>query len=288
MTGTILQIDGRDHWVRMEGSGPVVVLEPAIGDVGLTWGLVQPEVGEFATVITHDRPGLGHSSTVPGLRDVGTMVTELRSTLTALSLSPPYLLVGHSSASLTVRAFAHLHPEEVGGLVLVDGAHEDQMERFPHELDPRPMLTALTANSRGLAESARGREAVAPLTAVPESFPEALARLYRDATAPTSGRLEAAANEYEALEASQDQVRALAAAPIRWIPLIALRHGLAQPVPGIAEEVNRRYEQTWQQLQTELAATSDKGEVRVAEGAGHLIHHDRPDLVVTAIRDLIS
>jgi pimeloyl-ACP methyl ester carboxylesterase len=288
MTGTILQIDGRDHWVRIEGSGPVVVLEPAIGDVGLTWGLVQPEVGEFATVFTHDRPGLGHSSTVPGPRDVKTMAAELRSALAAVSLIPPYILVGHSYASLTVRAFAHLHPEEAAGLVLVDGAHEDQMERFPLELDPRPMLAALTANLRELAESVRGGETIAPLAPVPESFPVPLAGLYGDATLPTSGRLEAAASEFEALEASQDQVRALTASPIPWIPLIALRHGVAQPVPGIAEEVNRRYQQTWQLLQAELAARSDRGEVRVAEGVGHQIHHDRPDLVIAAIRDLIS
>jgi pimeloyl-ACP methyl ester carboxylesterase len=216
------------------------------------------------------------------------MAAELRKALAAVSLSPPYLLVGHSSASLTVRAFAHLHPEEVAGLVLVDGAHEDQIDRFPHEFDPRPMLAALTANLRGLAGSIRGGETVAPLAPVPKSFPEPLARHYRDATAPTSGRLEAAASEYEALEASQDQVRALVASPIRQIPLIALRHGVAQPVVGIADEVNQRYEQTWQLLQTELAARSNRGEVRVADGAGHLIHHDRPDLVVTAIHDLIS
>ena len=34
--------------------------------------------------------------------------------------------------------------------------------------------------------------------------------------------------------------------------------------------------------------TVGSGEVRVAGRAGHLIHHDRPDLVVAAIRDLIS
>ena len=132
------------------------------------------------------------------------------------------------------------------------------MERFPHELDPRPTLAAVTANLRRVAESVRGGKAVGPLAAAPESFPEPVAGLYRDATASTSGHLEAAASEYEALEASQDQVRALAVVPIRGIPLIARRHCVAQPVPGIAEEVNWRYEQRWQLLRAELAARSDR------------------------------
>jgi hypothetical protein len=116
----------------------------------------------------------------------------------------------------------------------------------------------VTANLRGLAESVRGGRRLGPLAAVPESFPESLAGLYRDPTASTSGPLEAAASEYEALEASQDQVRALAVVPIRGIPIIARRDGVAQPVPGIAEEVNWRNEQTWQLLQAELASRSDR------------------------------
>ena len=58
-------------------------------------------------------------------------------------------------------------------------------------------------------------------------------------------------------------------------------------MPGVPDEVNERYEAAWQQMQGELAARSNSRRVVVAEGAGHSIHHDRPDLVVEAIRGLL-
>ncbi|HEX5696190.1 MAG TPA: alpha/beta hydrolase [Acidimicrobiia bacterium] len=289
MTGRALEVDGDLRWVRVEGSGgPVVVFEPGIGDVGLTWGLVQPLVSEITTTFTHDRPGLGGSEPASGPRGVGAMVDDLRSTLSAAALHPPYLLVGHSFASLTVRAFAHRFPEEVSGLLLVDGAHEDQMSRFPPELDPAPMLAGFAVQLRDLATRARSGETIPELTAVPESFTDDLADAYRSATAPTPIRLETVAGEYEALAQSQDEVRGLAARGHGDLPLLVMCHGVPQPVPGVSEEVNRRYEEVWQELQAELAARSTAGEVQVAEGAGHMIHHQRPDLIVAALDRMIQ
>jgi pimeloyl-ACP methyl ester carboxylesterase len=60
------------------------------------------------------------------------------------------------------------------------------------------------------------------------------------------------------------------------------------PELGIDEEDMRRYEETWRELQAELAAMSSRGRVMVAEGAEHMIHLDRPDLVVEAIREVVS
>jgi pimeloyl-ACP methyl ester carboxylesterase len=211
---------------------------------------------------------------------------ELRDILAAAGVEPPYLLVGHSFSSLTVQAFAYLHPDEVMGIVLVDGAHEDQMERFPPELASRAMLAGFAGQLRQLAQAGRRGEPLPELMPVPESFPEPLATAYRDATSPTTDRLETAAAEYEGLEESQAQVRELSGSSLGEIPIVALRHGVPQSMPGVAVEVNERYETAWQQMQDELATRSDSGQVIVAEGAGHMIHHDRPDLVVQAIRRL--
>jgi pimeloyl-ACP methyl ester carboxylesterase len=37
-----------------------------------------------------------------------------------------------------------------------------------------------------------------------------------------------------------------------------------------------------------VAALSSHGRLVVAEGAGHMIHHKRPDIVVQAIRDVVA
>jgi pimeloyl-ACP methyl ester carboxylesterase len=265
-----------------------VVLEPAVGDVGLTWGLVLPEVARITTTITHDRPGLGDSDPSPSPRTVEVMVDELRDVLAAAEVDPPYLLVGHSFSALTVQAFAYLHPDEVTGIVLIDGAHEDQMERFPPELSPRATLAGFADQLRQLARAGRRGEPLAELMPLPSAFSDPLAAAYREATSPTPDRLETAAAEFESLEESQAQVRALSKTSLGDIPLVALRHGVTQPMPGVPAEVNQRYEAAWEQMQDELAARSNVGRVVVAEGAGHMTHHDRPDLVVKAIRELLE
>src|SRR5690606_28471284 len=88
----------------------------------------------FARVVTYDRAGLGWSDPAPGPRTAEAMVADLRALLRAAGVPAPYVLVGQSFAGLLVRLYAYLHPSEVAGLVLVDGAHEDQYQRFPEAI----------------------------------------------------------------------------------------------------------------------------------------------------------
>jgi pimeloyl-ACP methyl ester carboxylesterase len=66
----------------------------------------------------------------PQFRERARMVADLRSLLQAADVEPPYVLVGHSMGGMVVRPYAHLHAEEVRGLVLVDSSHQDQFERI--------------------------------------------------------------------------------------------------------------------------------------------------------------
>jgi pimeloyl-ACP methyl ester carboxylesterase len=285
-----IEVGGATRHVYLAGDGPVtVVFEPAIADVGLTWYLVQAGVAEFASTVTHDRPGLGASEPSGRPRQAAVFADELYDLLITLGSNPPFLLVGHSFASLTVQLLAQRVESDLAGAVLLDGAHEDQMARFPPQLNPGPMLAAFAEQLRKMAAAARADQAVAALAEPPAAFPRDAAGAYRRATATSPVRLETAAAEFEGLEASQAVVRSLVASRTRLlgeIPLIVIRHGVAQPVPGFDDVVNREYEDIWRLLQHELAARSSQGKVRVAEGSGHNIHHDTPGAVVEAIRDL--
>jgi pimeloyl-ACP methyl ester carboxylesterase len=46
-------------------------------------------------------------------------------------LQPPFLLIGHSYGGLVAQWYAHLHPEQVVGMVLLDPAHQHQFQQFP-------------------------------------------------------------------------------------------------------------------------------------------------------------
>lgn len=105
-------------------SDPTVVIDSGAGLGGGDWFLVQLSLGEFPVrVCTYDRAGLGESDARPGgPATSGSMAEELHTLLSKAGLSPPYVLVGHSMGGANMRMFAHDHPDEVVGMVLVDAA----------------------------------------------------------------------------------------------------------------------------------------------------------------------
>ncbi|WP_286672160.1 alpha/beta fold hydrolase [Methylocystis iwaonis] len=74
------------------------------------------------TVFAYNRPGIGASAPATTPRDGVTVVEELRATLRAKGIAPPYVLVGHSIGGLYVQLYARRHPNEVAGLGRFDSS----------------------------------------------------------------------------------------------------------------------------------------------------------------------
>ena len=110
--------------------------------------------------------------------------------------------------------------------------------------------------------------------ATPLDFPEVLERLGSPTPPPSQ------TPEGLDIRASATQVQAAPAFPN--IPLAVLTHTVAPP--GAPAEL----EQAWQGRQVAQSRLSCRGELVVAEGAGHLIQLDRPDVVVAAIRRVVE
>ena len=82
------------------------------------------------------------------------------------------------------------------------------------------------------------------------------------------------------------------------LPLIVLGRGIPSPRrarDGSDSQTNRMTEEqwtawdrTWRELQEDLAKRSTHGEFRLAEQSGHFIQRDQPQLVIEAIRDIIT
>jgi pimeloyl-ACP methyl ester carboxylesterase len=292
-TGALTDVGGRRlHWQAAGQGGPTVVMEAAIWDFSLTWALVAPEVARFTHVMTYDRAGLGWSDPAPGARTAEAMAADLHALLQAANVPGPYVLVGQSFSGMLVRLYAYRYPDEVAGLVLVDSAHEDQYRRFPEPIGAMfEPLRAMQLQSLGQVRdlvAAQGPAAAPPLVAVPERLPAATAEMYRTMAVADATRLDTMIAELEALETSQDQVRGLRAAGLGDRPLVVLSHGQAQALPGVPDAVNAAYEQAWQTMQAELAALSLNGRRLVAAQAGHMIHHEQPEVVVDAIRAVVE
>ncbi|MCB1682948.1 MAG: alpha/beta hydrolase [Pseudomonadales bacterium] len=118
------------HSYILAGQGsPTVVFEAGLGDGKETWGPVYQQVSGFAQAFAYDRAGYGHSRSSNTSRDGATIVRELGSTLGALQLKPPFVLVGHSIGGTYLELFARTYPQDVAGVVLVDARHSDFTRR---------------------------------------------------------------------------------------------------------------------------------------------------------------
>lgn len=115
-----------EHIVAGKGM-PAVVFENGLGGRLEWWSKVLPDIATETTVFAYNRPGIGASAPATTPRDGVTVVEELRATLRAKGIAPPYVLVGHSIGGLYVQLYARRHPNEVAGLVLVDSTHPLQL-----------------------------------------------------------------------------------------------------------------------------------------------------------------
>lgn len=123
----LIDVGGRSLHVHCVGRGtPTVLLEAGHGNDGGTWTRVQTEIAKQTRACAYDRAGLGFSSKPGGSRVVADVIQDLRALLATAGITGPYVLVGHSIGALYVRLYAAAHPDEVAGMVLVDGTTEDE------------------------------------------------------------------------------------------------------------------------------------------------------------------
>jgi pimeloyl-ACP methyl ester carboxylesterase len=194
--GRIVEIGrGRTLYLQCLGSGsPTVVLEAGFGGDTFQWQDVQPRLGRVTRTCAYDRAGFGRSIARPGVHDARDEIDDLKRLLEGAHIEPPYVLVGHSYGGVLVRVFAHLHPTETAGLVLIDTMGRDgrrrQLAIWPQSQAPeirRELATPVMggvdlAAGEALASRVRtlGDMPLAVITAGrQDNFPRAPARLGR-------------------------------------------------------------------------------------------------------------
>jgi len=281
---------------------PTVILEAGAGDFSVDWSLLQPAVARLARVCSYDRAGSGWSDLGPRPRTMHQQVWELHTLLKKAGVNPRLVLVGHSYGGWLVRLYAANYPTEVEGMVLVE-AGADNPKRFG--LDGKVVHASDLATGR-------------PIPAVKSSGPlhesdlgprilgmikESIRQGAPHANDPPYDKLPADAQRMRAWTVSQvkyaasndnpfeaEELAAMFAErkkdehPLGDMPLIVVSRG----VPEQQGPEGRQAQEEHLQEQASVVTLSRNGTQVIARHSGHHVQVDEPDVVVTAIHEVMS
>jgi pimeloyl-ACP methyl ester carboxylesterase len=130
--GQLIDVGGHRLHLNCAGTGrPTVILESGLGEAGAYWGLISSAVARDTRVCVYDRAGRGRSDPAPVPQDGFAVARDLHVLLERGLVPGPFVLVGHSSGAQYVRIFAGRYPEQVAGMILLDGQPAEAFEGLP-------------------------------------------------------------------------------------------------------------------------------------------------------------
>ena len=280
--GALVDVDGHKVHLYCTGSdGPTVVLLAGASSFSIDWALVQPKLS--SRTCAFDRPGYAWSDAAGVVDDGKQVVRDLHEALLRTNQPRPYVLVGHSLGGLFARLFYDAFPGDVGGMVLLDAAHEDGL------------FTGVNGNAVPITSLSEAEYLAANVPTLPPRVPEArledayrrlpedLQRLHlalltrfvdnmKSATVPEMIAFQKAS--YATL-IRLHQIGALQEHPLHDVPLIVLSRGMNSSA-------------LQQRLQAELARLSTNVFHVTVRNADHEIHLYAPDAAVSWIETLLD
>jgi pimeloyl-ACP methyl ester carboxylesterase len=252
---THTQVSVGDHAldVIVDGhGGPAIVFETGLADSLDVWLPMWHAMAEFSTVIAYSRAGFGRSGSGQSDHSVASAVADLHELLHRVGVPGPYILVAHSYGSLISRLYVSRYPADVVGLVLVDGTHEQQVQRFG-TLDP----------------------------AYPRQF-----QVYFDSVLASMPAGPAAAEIRETMR-FQVAGRVAGLTPLPDIPLAVLTSMQSNDSSQYVNDTARGHE-VWRALHDEWFRRSHNAIHILTDRSGHGIQDDEPALVEMAIHFVLD
>jgi pimeloyl-ACP methyl ester carboxylesterase len=273
--GTFYTVDGHQMHMYCTGTGsPTLVLDSGLGDDWTVWTKVQPELSKTTQVCSYDRSGLGSSDELSGAHDANALADELHALVEQAGIKKPFVLAGHSIAGLYIRAYATKYPNDLAGLIFIDGSSPDQFKRLPKEVtDQAPNLFVMSWMTRlGIAR------ATGQCTATEPGLEGASGWIFANICEPSI--VDAGIEEYKDIPQSMDETRHTG--PFGHLPILIFSqdpNGSPTDPSTLSPAATTQMRTAWNQMQEELKLLSSDSHRIIAKGSGHYIEVDRADLI---------
>lgn len=276
--------------LHMRTAGPrnapvtVVLLHGWVLD-GRTWHRQLQPLAEVARVVTYDARGHGRSGGIArGSATLDRLGDDLAEVLSAVAPSGPVVLAGHSLGGMTIMEYAHRHPadfaERVGGLFFLSTTAEGHTHTL-YGLPPRVanlIRVAEMTSAQVLARLGDWRPHRALAVAL---RPSLRWLLFGHPCDPADVHL---------------TIKAVARAPLGSIgglrPAVGTQARLdtlaALPTVPTAVLVGERDRLTPPVCARSIAGALPGAALTICPGAGHMLMLERPDVVTSALLDVIS
>ncbi len=272
--GRMYMVNGHKMRIDCTGSGsPTIALDAGLGNDGLIWGGVQPVLAKTTRVCSYDRAGFGWSDALPPPRDADHIAAELHGLLSAAGIGGPIVLMGHSISGIYIRDYATRYPEDVAGLIFVDGS--------------TPLQNRNSA-FRGTEE--KGAAAWARMLQMRALFDVGIPRVFGQCSQKFPG-FDASAAKLQAEDLCHVQWGSIAAeedsfdrsgeetihtGPYGALPILIFSQDTGK---AAAEGEPVAMGKAWDQMQEDLKKLSTRSRRIIAKGSTHYIQMDRADLI---------
>jgi pimeloyl-ACP methyl ester carboxylesterase len=275
--GQLIEVDNHKMHIYALGEGsPTVVFTSGSGTPSTytDYYCIQKEVSKAARTISYDRPGFGWSEPTSMPRIIDKQVEELHQLLSKAGEKPPYLLVGHSLSSLEVIRYAQVFPDEVLGIILIDGGNPTFYADYSE-------FSALALNR--IFEGIRVTGVARTLGSV-GIFPDFVGENQRLKYLPHDqqqidkvmyyNKLGLDTNRKSLSNINENASEVIKGGKIGDIPLVILT----------AENSTKE----WKVSQAELMSWSNNSKQEVVAGSSHYIHLKYPNIIVNKIKELVK
>jgi len=126
--GHMVEVHGEMMHVYLTGENdeaPLLVFLPSSGRFAPVYSFrpLYSLLTDYYRIAVIDRFGYGYSDFTDAPRDIGTIVSEIRTALSYLGETGSFVLLPHSIGGLEALRWAQLYPEEIAGIISIDMAH---------------------------------------------------------------------------------------------------------------------------------------------------------------------